>query len=91
MEKEKELTEQLESIASQIEEARRELKTLRRHPAEGARGKGRAAFLAGRERMAEADEAARRLETLERQEAEIRARLQSTDHPASSETDASSL
>ncbi len=78
-EKKEELQKQLEDITARIAEARRELKALRRHPAEGSRGAGRGVFLSGRERMAEAEEAARQLRILEQQEEEVRAGLESEE------------
>jgi len=69
------LNRQLEDVLVKIDEARRELKAMRRHPAEGARGKAAASFISGRERMIQAVEAEKHLDELKRQESEIRARL----------------
>jgi len=74
---EEDLNGQLEDILARIEEARRELKALRRHPAEGARGKAGATFITGKEQMLRAEVAARRLDELKQQEQELRARLSS--------------
>jgi chaperonin cofactor prefoldin len=79
METEEELNKQLEDILTRIDKARRELKALRGHPAEAPRGKPGASFFAGKERMIEAAEAEKRLDTLKQQEREIRAKL----HPDS--------
>ena len=76
---EEDLNSQLEDILARIDEARRELKALRRHPAEGARGKPGATFLTGKERMLRAEEAARHLDELRQQEQEIRAKLEPRD------------
>ena len=59
VETQQELNKQLEDIAAKIDEAKRELKALRRHPSEAAKGKTRASFIAGKERMAEVEEAAK--------------------------------
>ncbi|GEM_PF-773445 len=91
METERELTEQLEDVVARIAEARRELKALRRHRAAGPEGRGRANFIAGKERMLEAAEAAGRLEALKRQEAEIRSRLHSADDSESTTPDSPSV
>lgn len=77
METEEELNKQLDEITARIETARRELKALRRHPTEGAKGKARATFITGKERMMAAAEAARQLDHLKQQEQEIRAKLNS--------------
>jgi len=74
---EEDLNSQLEDILARIDEAKRELKALRRHPAEAARGKAGATFITGRQRMIQAGEAARRLDELKQQKGEIRARLAS--------------
>jgi hypothetical protein len=80
METEEELNKQLEDIVAKIDKAQRELKTLRRHPMESSRGKPRASFIAGKERMIEAAEAAKQLDTLKQREHEIRAKLHSDNH-----------
>ena len=77
METEEELNKQLEEIVTKIDKAKRELKALRRHPTEISKGKPRANFIAGREQMIEAAEAAKQLNTLKEREHEIRAKLQS--------------
>lgn len=75
METEEELNKQLEDIVTKVDKAKRELKALRRHQAEGAKGKARASFITGKEWKIEADEAAKQLETLKRREQEIRTKL----------------
>ena len=45
---EEEFNKQLEDIVAKIDEAKRELKALRRHPTEGSDGKARASFITGR-------------------------------------------
>jgi len=77
METEEELNKQLEDIVAKIDKAQRELKALRRHPAESSKGKPGASFIAGKERMIEAAEAATQLDTLKQREHEIRAKLHS--------------
>jgi len=72
---EEDLNRQLEDVLARIDETKRELKALRRHPAEGARGKAAASFISGKERMIQAGEAEKHLDELKRQEGEIRARL----------------
>jgi predicted ribosome quality control (RQC) complex YloA/Tae2 family protein len=79
METEEELNRQLEDIVAKIGKAERELKALRRHPTESSKGKRGASFIAGKERMIEAAEAARQLDILKQREHEIRAKL----HPGS--------
>jgi len=80
METEEELNKQLEDIVAKIDKAKRELKALRRHPAESLKGKPGASFISGKERMIEAAEAAKQLDTLKQREHEIRAKLHSGDH-----------
>ena len=80
MEKKEELNKQLEDILTKIDKAKRELKALRGHPAESSKGKPRASFIAGKERMIEAAEAAKQLDTLKQREHEIRAKLHSGNH-----------
>jgi hypothetical protein len=80
METEEDLNKQLEDIVAKIDKAQRELKALRRHPTETSRGKPRASFIAGKERMIEAAEAAKQLDTLKQREHEIRAKLHSVNH-----------
>jgi hypothetical protein len=80
METEEELNKQLEDIVAKIDKAKRELKALRRHPTESTKGKPRANFITGKERMIEAAEAAKQLDTLKQQEDEIRAKLHSVKH-----------
>ena len=77
METEEELNKQLEDIVTEIDRAKRELKALRRHATEGSKGKPRASFIAGKEQMIEAAEAAKQLNTLKERELKIRAKLQS--------------
>jgi hypothetical protein len=80
MEKKEELNKQLEDILIKIDKAKRELKALRGHPTESSKGKPRASFIAGKERMIEAAEAAKQLDTLKQREREIRAKLHSGNH-----------
>jgi len=80
METEEELNKQLEDIAAKIGKAERELRALRRQPTESPKGRARGGFIAGKERMVEAAEAARRLDTLKQREHEIRAKLHSGNH-----------
>jgi hypothetical protein len=85
METEEELNKELEDVVARIDKARRELKALRRNPAESSRAKLRAGFIASKERTIEAAEAAKRLDALKRQEQEVRAKLRvlSQQKPAS--------
>jgi hypothetical protein len=69
------LNRQLEQVRAEIDGARRELKALRRNASESQKGKARASFITGKERMTEAAEAEERLEKLRKQEQEIRAKL----------------
>ena len=80
MEIEEELNKQLEDVVAKVDKAERELKALRRHPAESSRGRPGASFIAGKERMIEAAEAARQLDTLKQREHEIRTKLRSGNH-----------
>jgi hypothetical protein len=80
METKEELNKQLEEIVTKIDKARRELKALRRHPTETSKGKPGASFIAGKEQMIEAAEAAKQLNILKEREHEIRAELQSGNH-----------
>ena len=80
METEEELNKQLEDIVAEIDKAKRELKALRRHPTESSKGKQRIGFITGKERMIEAEEAIKRLDTLKQRENEIRAQLHSSNH-----------
>ena len=80
METKEELNKQLEDIVTKIDKAKRELKALRRHPTESSKGKPRASFIAGKEQMIKAAEAAKQLNTLKEREYEIRAKLQSGNH-----------
>jgi hypothetical protein len=77
MDTEDELKKQLEDIVTKIDKTRRELKALRRHQAESAKGKPKASFITGKEWRVEADEAAKQLDTLKQREQEIRSKLQS--------------
>jgi hypothetical protein len=77
---EEKLNKQLEDIVAQIEKAKRELKAMRRHLTESSKGKPKASFIAGKERMNEAAEAAKQLDTLKQREHEIRAKLHSGNH-----------
>lgn len=76
METEEELDKQLKDILAKIDKAKRELKALRRHQTESSKGKPRASFITDKERMIEADEAEKQLDTLKQREHEIRAKLQ---------------
>lgn len=80
METEEKLNKELEDILAKIDKAKRELKALRRHQAEGAKGKQRTSFITGKERMIEVEEAIKRLDTLKQRENEIRAKLHSSNH-----------
>jgi hypothetical protein len=80
METEEELNKALEDIAAKIDKAERELKALRRHPTESSMGKPGTSFIAGKERMIEAAEAAKQLDTLKQREHEVRAKLHSGNH-----------
>ncbi len=75
MDTEEELKKQLEDIVTKIDKTKRELKTLRRHQAEGAKGRPGASFITGKEWKIEADEAAKQLDTLKQREHEIRTKL----------------
>jgi len=77
MDTEEDLNKQLEDIVTRIDKAKRELKALRRHQAESAKGKPRASFITGKERKIEAEEAAKQLDTLKQREQEIRTKLHS--------------
>jgi hypothetical protein len=77
MDTEEELNKQLEDIVTKIDKTKRELKALRRHQAESAKGRPGASFITGREWRIEADEAAKQLDTLRQREHEIRSRLRS--------------
>lgn len=79
MKTKEDLNKQLEDVLAEIDEARRELKALRRNASESPKGKPRASFITGKERMIEAAEAEERLDKLRKQEQEIRAKL----HPDS--------
>jgi hypothetical protein len=80
METEEELNKQLEDILTKIDKAKRELKALRGHSAESSKGKPGASFIAGKERMIEAAEAAKQLDILKQREHEIRAKLHPGNH-----------
>jgi hypothetical protein len=80
METEEELNKQLEDILTKIDKAKRELKALRGHLAESSKGKPGASFIAGKERMIEAAEAAKQLDILKQREHEIRAKLHPGNH-----------
>ena len=82
METEEELSKQLEDILARIDKARRELKALHRSPTESSRGKPGTGFLAGRERMIEAAETEKQLNTLKQREQEIRAKLRALSQPS---------
>jgi hypothetical protein len=77
LETEEDLNKQLEDILAKIDKAKRELKVLRRHQRDSSKGKPRASFITGKERMIEADEAAKQLDTLKQREHEIRTKLNS--------------
>jgi hypothetical protein len=80
METEEELNKELEDVVAKIDKAKRELKALRRHPAERPKGKPGASFFAAKGQMTEAAEAAKQLDVLQQREHEIRAKLQSGGH-----------
>jgi len=77
METEEELNKELEDILTRIGKLNRELKALRRHQAEGAKGKLGASFITRREQMIKADEVAKQLDTVRQREHEIRTKLHS--------------
>jgi len=77
MDTEEELNKQLEAIVADVGKAKRELKALRRHQAEGAKGKPGGSFITGKEWKIEADEAAKQLDALRQREREIRTKLDS--------------
>jgi hypothetical protein len=80
VETEEELNKQLGDIVAKIDKAKRELKALRRHPTESSKGKPRASFVTGKERMIEATEAAKQLDTMKQREHEIRTKFHSGNH-----------
>jgi hypothetical protein len=80
MDTEEDLNKQLEDTLTKIDKTKRELKALRRHQAESAKGKPRASFITGKEWKIEADEAAKQLDALKKLEHEIRTKLQSGNH-----------
>ena len=80
MSTEEELNKQLEDIVAEIDKTKRELKALRRHQAEGAKGRPGASFITGKEWKIEADEAAKQLDTQTQREQEIRTKLHSGNH-----------
>jgi len=80
MDTEEELSKQLEDIVTKIDKTRRELKALRRHQAEGMKGRPGASFITGKEWRIEADEAAKQLDTLRQREHDIRNKLRSGNH-----------
>lgn len=80
METEEELNRQLEDIVVKIDRAKRELKALRRQPTESSKGKPRASFIAGKERMIQIAEATKQLDRLLQREHEIRAKLRPGNH-----------
>jgi hypothetical protein len=77
METREELNKELEDILTKIDRLNRELKALRGHQAESPKGKPRASFITGKQRMIEADEVAKQLDTLRQREREIRTKLHS--------------
>jgi hypothetical protein len=77
METEEDLNKQLEDVVAKIDKTKRELKALRRHQAEGTKGKSGPSFITGKEWKIEADEAAKQLNTLKQREQEIRTKLHS--------------
>jgi predicted ribosome quality control (RQC) complex YloA/Tae2 family protein len=80
MDTEEDLNKQLKDIVAKIDKAKRELKALRRHQAEGTKGKPGASFITGKEWKIEADEAAKQLDVLRQREREIRTKLDSGSH-----------
>ena len=79
MDTEEELNKQLEDIVTKIDKIKRELKALRRNQAEGSKGRPGGSFITSKEWRIEADEAAKRLDTLRQREHEIRSKLQSSN------------
>jgi predicted nucleic acid-binding Zn-ribbon protein len=79
MKTEEDLDRQLKDVLARIDEIRRELKALRRNASEGSKGRTRPDFLAGRQRIIEAQNAAEKLDKLKQQEQEIRAKLRLGD------------
>jgi hypothetical protein len=75
-----ELNKQLDDVITKIDKTKRELKALRRHQAEGSKGRPGASFITGKEWRVEADEAAKQLDTLKQREREIRTKLHSGNH-----------
>jgi hypothetical protein len=80
MDTEEELNRQLEDVVAKIDKTKRQLKALRRHQAESAKGKPGASFITGKEWKIEADEAAKELDTLKQLEREIRTKSHSGNH-----------
>lgn len=75
METKEELNEQLKDIAVKIDKAVRGLKALRRPSTEAAGIRGKASFIASRQRMIEVAEDEKRLDGLRQREKEIRDKL----------------
>ena len=80
METDEELNRQLEDVVARVDKAKRELKALRRHQAEGVKGKPGVSFITGKEWKIEADEVAKQMETLKQREREIRMKLRPGSH-----------
>lgn len=80
MDTKEDLNKQLEDIIAKIDKTKRELKALRRHQAEGTKGRPGASFITGKEWKTEADEAVKQLDALEQREREIRTKLHSGNH-----------
>jgi hypothetical protein len=80
MDTEEDLNRQLEDVVAKIDKTKRQLKALRRHQAESAKGKPGASFITGKEWKIEADEAAKELDTLKQLEREIRTKSHSGNH-----------
>lgn len=80
METEEKLNKELEDILTKIDRLNRELKALRGHQAESAKGKPRASFITGKQRMIEADGVAEQLDMLRQREHEIRTKLHSDNY-----------
>ncbi len=80
METEEKLNKEREDILTKIDRLNRELKALRGHQAESAKGKPRASFITGKQRMIEADGVAEQLDMLRQREHEIRTKLHSDNY-----------
>lgn len=77
MKVEEKLNKELEEVLDKIDKAKRELKALRRHQANGTKGRFVSSFITVREQRGEVEEASKQLDTLKQREKEIRAKLRS--------------